>query len=344
MSNQFKVSKLWAQRLQEHHISLPAVLRRAGLPAGFFQQEKIYVTTAELFALWRAVGETSGDPVIGLKLGVEARLERYDPAAIAAVCSRSFRDAVQRIAFYKQLSCPEEIRLRTVRNETSVEFAFIQAEGDEPDVLVDICLSWIFSIGHRGTDGNVKPLRVELIRPVRHRELLEAHAERNVLVYRSSDLDRPFTTHNPELLKIVGAQLETEVKARNASSDIGEQVKRTLRHSLAGKRPTLQQVAKDLHLSVRTLQRRLTDAGITFQQLGEETRLDLAHHYLKQNAVELNETAYLLGYQDSNSFFRAFQAWEGTSPGEWRSHHRTPEMSAHPSTQHHRRRHLTSRR
>src|SRR5256885_13398672 len=108
MSNQFKVSKLWAQRLQEHRISLPAVLRRAGLPAGFFQQEKIYVTTAELFALWRAVGETSGDPVIGLKLGAEARLERYDPAAIAAVCSRSFRDAVQRIAFTNNSPAPRK--------------------------------------------------------------------------------------------------------------------------------------------------------------------------------------------------------------------------------------------
>src|SRR5207253_1776106 len=236
----------------------------------------------------------SGDPVIGLKLGAEARLERYDPAAIAAVCSRSFRDAVQRIAFYKQLSCPEEIRIRTARDETSVEFAFIQAEGDEPDVLVDICLSWIFSIGQKGTDGNVKPLRVELIRPVRHRELLEAHfgsrvrfkADRNVLVFRSSDLDRPFITHNPELLKVVGAQLETEVQARNASSDIGEQVEQRLRHSLAGRRPTLQHVAKDLHLSVRTLQRRLGDAGITFQQLVEETRRELAHHYLKQERNE----------------------------------------------------------
>src|SRR5205823_1140173 len=126
-----------------------------------------------------------------------------------------------------------------------------------------ICLSWIFSIGHRGTDGKVKPLRVELIRPVRHRQLFEAHfesrgrfkAERNALVFRSSDLDRPFTTHNEELLKIVGAQLETEVQARIGSSDIGEQVKQTLRHSLAGRRPTLQHVAEDLHLSVRTLQR-----------------------------------------------------------------------------------------
>src|SRR5256712_2048249 len=345
MSNQFKVSNLWAQRLQEHRISLPAVLRRAGLPAGFFQQEKIYVTTAELYALWRAVGQTSSDPVIGLKLVSELRLERNDPAAIAAFCSRTFRDAVQRIAFHKQLTCPEEIRIRTVRDEASVEFAFIQAEGDEPDVLVDICLSWIFSIGHRGTDGNIKPLRVELTRPVRHRELLEAHfgsrvrfkADRNVLVFRSSDLDRPFTTHNAELLKVLGAQLETEVQARNASSDAGEQVKQTLRHSLAGRRPTLQHVAQELHLSVRTLQRRLTDAGLTFQRLVEDIRRELAHHYLKQSTVELNEAAYLLGYEDANSFFRAFHVWEGTSPGEWRTQHRTPEMSGRPGTQHQRR-------
>src|SRR5438093_12030750 len=100
---------------------------------------------------------------------------------------------------------------------------------------------------------------------------------------------------------------------------MGEQVKHTLRHSLAGKRPTLQHVAKDLHLSVRTLQRRLTDAGITFQQLVEETRRELAYHYLKQNAVELNEAAYLLGYEDANSFFRAFHAWEGTLPGACRT-------------------------
>src|SRR5438094_9553341 len=117
MSNQFKVSNLWPQRLQEHHISLPAVLRRAGLPAGFFQQEKIYVTSAELFALWRAVGETSGDPLIGLKLGAEARLERYDPAAIADVCSRSFRDAVQRLVVFKPLTCPDAIRISTYRDD-----------------------------------------------------------------------------------------------------------------------------------------------------------------------------------------------------------------------------------
>jgi AraC-like DNA-binding protein len=115
--------------------------------------------------------------------------------------------------------------------------------------------------------------------------------------------------------------LDSELKARNANMSLGEQVKDTIRRSLAGKRPTLQDVAREIGMSARTLQRRLTDAGITFQQIVEDTRRELASHYLKQSAVELNEAAFLLGFEDSNSFFRAFQAWEGTSPGEWRARH-----------------------
>ncbi len=335
MNDRFKVSNLLARRLTDRKLDLSAVLQRAGLPAGFFQQEKICVTTAELFALWRAIGETSGDPAIGLKLGAEPRLERYDATAIAAVCSRSFRDALQRLARYKQLTCPEEIRLRTEREEAFVEFAFLEAEEVQPEVLVDLCLSWILSVGQRGTDGQIKPLRLELSRPARHRDLLEAHfgcrvrfnAGRDALVFRSSDLDRPFTTYNEELLKVLGAQLENELQAQKACSDVGELVKHTLKRSLAGKRPTLETVAQQLHLSVRTLQRRLTDAGITFQQLVEDTRRELARHYLRQSAMELNEAAYLLGYEDANSFFRAFHGWEGTSPGEWRTRHRATAVA-----------------
>ena len=48
-------------------------------------------------------------------------------------------------------------------------------------------------------------------------------------------------------------------------------------------------------------------------------------------ALELNETAYLLGHEDTNSFFRAFHHWEGTSPGQWREFQR----KSHPATQTH---------
>ena len=142
MSDRFKVSKLLAGRLRERQISVAAVLRHAALPAHFLEQEKIYASTSELFALWKAIGEVSGDPAIGLKLGSEPRFERYDPSEIAAVCSRSYRDALERIALCKQLTCPEEIRVQRKGDETTVEFVFLQAEKSEPDVLVDVCLAW----------------------------------------------------------------------------------------------------------------------------------------------------------------------------------------------------------
>lgn len=336
MSDQFKVSSLLATRLRERKISVALVLRHAGLPVRFLEQEKIYATTPELFALWKAIGEVSEDSEIGLKLGSESRFERYDATEIAAVCSRSYRDALQRIALCKQLTCPEEIRVQSKGDETTVEFLFLKAEKSEPDVLVDVCLSWVLFIGQRGIGSQIKPLRLELIRPPKNRELLERHfgcrvrfkAERNAVVLQTSDVNRPFTTYNEELLKILGAQLDNEIEARRTVQNVEEQVKQTLKRSLAGRRPSLQDVAQELHLSVRTLQRRLTDTGVSFKKVVEDIRRELARQYLRQSTVELSETAFLLGYEDTNSFFRAFHEWEGTSPGEWRSQHRGIDSAA----------------
>ncbi len=245
------------------------------------------------------------------------------------MCSRTFADALERLGRYKKLTCPEEIRVHEKAEEAAVEFFYVEAAEPQPDVLVDMVLSWILAVGQRGTDGWITPLRLELTRPNKHRELLEKHfgcrlhfkAGRNALVFRNADLHRSFITHNEELLTVIGTQLDSELEARNTRQNVGEQVKDALRRSLAGKRPTLQDVAQELGLGLRTLQRRLTDGGVSFQQLVEDTRRELARHYLKQTKVELNEAAFLLGFADANSFFRAFQVWEGTSPGEWRSRH-----------------------
>ena len=325
MTDRFRITKGWAQRFAAEKISVPALLRRAGLPAHLFEQEKIYVSTAEVFAIWRTVAEMSSDPAFGLKLGTELKFERSHPVSIAGVCSRTFGDALQRLARYKKLTCPEEIRVHRKAQETNVEFYFSEAREPQPEIMVDLGLSWILCVARRGSEGEIMPLRLDLTRPVKHRALLERHfgcrvrfnTDRDALVFRTSDLDRPFVTQNEELLKIIGTHLDSELNAGNAGVNVVQQVKDTLKSSLAGKRPTLQDVAQELGLGARTLQRRLTDAGFTFQQLLEDTRRELAGHYLKR-AMELAEVAFLLGFEDTNSFFRAFQAWEGVSPGEWR--------------------------
>lgn len=327
MADRFRITKGWAQRFAAEKIDIPTLLRRAELPANLFEQEKIFVTTAQIFALWRAVAELVRDPAFGLKLGAELRFERSHPVAIAGVCSRNFGDALHRLARYKQLTCPEEIRVRKKSDEASVEFHFVEAKETEPDIMVDVGLSWILNIARRGSDGAIEPLRLELTRPAKDRALLEKHfacpikfkADRNALIFRAADLDRPFATHNEELVAAIESHLESDLKARTTSANIGDQVMAAIQRSLAGRRPTLQDIAKELGLSSRTLQRRLTDANLSFQQLIDDARRDLARHYLKQRAIELNEAAFLLGYQDANSFFRAFQKWEGSTPTAWRT-------------------------
>jgi len=126
-------------------------------------------------------------------------------------------------------------------------------------------------------------------------------------------------THNAELLAMLAPQLEAALADQRLRQTVQDQVKQTLKRLLAGQRPTIQEVAQELNLSARTLQRRLTEGGVTFQQVLEEARRELARHYLLQSSLELNETAYLLGYESANSFFRAFHHWEGTSPGQWRA-------------------------
>jgi hypothetical protein len=78
---------------------------------GLFNLDKILVSTEEFFALHRGIAEASNDPGFGLKLGTEERVERYDPVKIVAISARSFRDAIERLSRYKQLTCPEKIRV-----------------------------------------------------------------------------------------------------------------------------------------------------------------------------------------------------------------------------------------
>src|SRR2546428_9373953 len=326
MTKQFRVSSTLPRKLQELGLPLETALRRAGLPMGLFKMDKILVSTEEFFALHRGIAEASNDQGLGLKLGTEERLERYDPVKIAAISARSFRDAIQRVSRYKQLTCPEEIRVVERGNESAVQFVWLLAHEKEPPLLVEVCFAWIVAMAHRGIGRPLSPKRVEFQRAPAHREMYETHfrcpvkfkADQNALVFSKADMELPFITYNADLLAIVAPQLEAELTQQLAQKTFSEQAKGILKQLLAGQRPGIQDLARELHLSTRTLQRRLSEQGITFQRLLEEARRELARHYLLHSSRELNETAYLLGYEDANSFFRAFHHWEGTTPGQWR--------------------------
>jgi AraC-like DNA-binding protein len=173
----------------------------------------------------------------------------------------------------------------------------------------------------------VRAKRVELKRRTETTGYHEAYfkgpikfgARRNALVLYAADLDRPFLTYNAELLEMLNPQLERVLAEHRAQTSIGGRVKWILKRLLAGSRPEISDVARELGLSDRTLQRRIIDEGATFRQLLLEARQELAHEYLKRPEIDVTEVAFLLGYEDSNSFYRAFRSWEGTTPAKLRA-------------------------
>ena len=92
-----------------------------------------------------------------------------------------------------------------------------------------------------------------------------------------------------------------------------------LKRLLGDKRADVHEVAKELGMSCRTLQRRITEEGSTFRQLLNDARRELARLYLLHPSLGLSGTASLLDYEDPNSFLRAFRVWEGIRPTEWRT-------------------------
>ena len=232
MISKFRLSPLVMTRLSEHSISPEAVLREAGLPISLIGEDRVLLTTDQFFAFWGAVAAVSGDSAIGLALGSAEGVERLDVVSLAALSAASFRDALARAARYKQLTCPEEIELDIRGGECAIRFRWLLAQDVESSVLTDICFAWIVSLAHRGTGAAVRPTRVEFSRVPRDRSRYEAHfgcpvrfkAPTSALVFRRSDLDRPFVTHNADLLSILTPSLDAELVGRDGDGDVRSQV------------------------------------------------------------------------------------------------------------------------
>ena len=119
--------------------------------------------------------------------------------------------------------------------------------------------------------------------------------------------------------------IEPELRRRLSEMEIDDSMAARVRSALvellpAGK-TTVDDVAQKLYMSRRTLQRKLTDERTTFQQQLNSTRLLLAQNYLCDSERTNDDIAFLIGYEDTTSFLRAFNTWTGQGVSEYRRNH-----------------------
>lgn len=327
--DRFKVAPAFWQGLGAVGLTTTSVLHHARLPATLAANPRGQVNTVQYFALWRSVEALSAAPDVGLRLVAGMEPGTLPPAFLAAYYARDLREALMRVARFKALCSPEEMILDEDGHKVTISLAWPLAVEDAPSVLVDAAFASFVELGRRGTRRNIRPQRLELSGTGRdvagHADYLGCPviqgARRSALVLHRADLDAAMVSHNPDMLEALDPYLAMQRQEHMSKASVTEQVKWVLRRLLAGQAPDLGAVAQELGLTARTLQRRITEEGGTFRQILANVRRELVRQYLADPGIDMNEVAYLLGYDDTNSFYRAFRSLEGTTPALWRSLH-----------------------
>ena len=317
-------------------VDVDLVLRRARLPRSRFRVPRPQGTTAEFFALWRAVEQSGADENLGLRLGVEVLSNYEDVAVLAALHSATLGEGLEKFARYKRLACPEKVWIDVEDGEARLRFEWLLAEENPPPLATDLVFAFVLSLAQRGTTKPIRPRRVELTRRRANEAMLRRHfrceirfdAPHDLLVFDQATLALPMVNRNAQLLSVLLPGLELAVAKDDHRRTLVDDVRLALSEMMSGARPAIATVAKSLGMSLRTMQRRLRELGTTYQDLLDDVRQRSARRLLANTDLGVGEIAFVLGFEEVNSFMRAFQAWERTTPAKWRASQYLPRRAA----------------
>jgi len=141
--------------------------------------------------------------------------------------------------------------------------------------------------------------------------------ERNALYISAGDAEAPLQGAIPEVVETT-SKIAEQYLATLDSSTVAHRVRSELIHMLPGGAVDQEKIAARLYRSASTLQRQLGAEGLTYREVLDETRRELAEAYLRDGTHSQAQIAFLLGFADQANFSRAFKRWTGVTPGQYR--------------------------
>jgi AraC-like DNA-binding protein len=266
------------------------------------------------------------DPAFGLRAGCVLRPERYGISGLTAMASATFGAALQRKSRYNRLVWGDSYRIQQDANTFTVSTEAPDESNAWAYSKVDMEFASLVTFGRRFAAPEMAPMQVELRRPEPSFAALYSEVFRcpvafgkpaNSLRFSQADARRPLISADHRAAEWLEFGARAALEAMD-DSRVTARVRAQLERMLQGDEPTLTAVASQLCMSERTLQRRLTGEGQTFRRVLDDMRRDVAQRSLAAGKRNVTELAYLLGFEDSNSFYRSFRRWTGTTPESYR--------------------------
>ncbi len=271
--------------------------------------------------------EISGDEAFGLEAAQQVQPQVLHGLGLAWLASDTVYDGLKRLVrFGKLMTTASELRLYEDGQLALMDFGRAPERDDYHPVIRDYAVGLINRMSSLTLGDYLAPAFVELDRlppedPTRWESMLASRvrfdAGHTCMGWYLADIVEPLITGDPELARANDEQTQAYLDGFLLTSTSREVVDKIVERLPDGP-PSQQQIAEALHVSNRTLQRKLKDEGTSFMDLLQDTRLQLAQKYLRHPNRSVVETAYLLGFSEPSTFSRAFKRWTGMAPADYR--------------------------
>jgi AraC-like DNA-binding protein len=316
-----------AETLEAAGLDIHALFEEARLELTSLSDADARFPTEGISLLWQLAVTRSDNPAIGLANSSVVKPGSFDVVVYAMMSSANLHGTLERAVRYVDiLSDAATLTIADDREGHRLILELFGGKHPVPRQRFEFDLMTILSFCRWVTNRDLRPLAFELrfpppADPQPYQDAfkcpLRFNAPVNALLFARADITLPLPTAHPELAEM-HERIASEHLQRLDPAQTCHRVRAVIIRHLPDGEPQRPRIATILGMSERTLHRRLAAEGTSFQRLLDDTRRELAQHYLGQRNLSLADIAYLLGFTDQSSFFRASRRWFGTSPRDYR--------------------------
>ena len=310
---------------QGHDIS--AFLRDQGVDPMLLSDPEVRLPHAIGIRLWHAAGQLTHDLNLGIHVAEGIQPGDFGALGYALRTSETLGMALQRLCrYHRVLHDVAEVKL-TVQRDHAILSHHLPVPGGPPRPVSEYVVAGWLVTSRQATGVNWAPLQVRFPHSApdgtsEHQRVfgctLKFGHDRNELVFSRDLLAMPLVKADANLQAILEAQVVSMFQKLPKGEAATDAVRRHLARELCNGEPTLEQIAPRLHMSPRTLHRRLDDEGTSFRRILTEVRRELAARHLTERQLAISEIAFLLGFSEPSAFHRAFKRWTGHAPLAYR--------------------------
>ncbi|WED23250.1 AraC family transcriptional regulator [Vibrio sp. JC009] len=301
-------------------------LERSNLPRDYLNQKNKKISAKQYFELWESTLYTEKERCSVFQLAMAMAHAPFASPAYAFSCSPNILEGLKRFSVFKPLLGPIRFTVEETQESVALIIDSPTADAHFPDSMYWFELLYTMESCRSLTTSHIVPLKVEMKELPPNRAAYEEYlgctiTQSSALRIEISKQDSmlPLISENARLWTSFERELQKELIQNDSEQPVSVHVRSALMDLLPAGVSSVEAVSEQLHMSRRSLQRKLQAEEKNYKQILESTRRELAFYYLSKPDISVYEISFLLAFQEPNSFCRAFHNWAGMTPLEARN-------------------------